>query len=104
MFDYVPIKHKQMSFVSNGAKFKLYTVLNGLIFSTPTQPRISFERALFVYVYLNLQCLYLIGSVTQHIATCSASVKQGIKFLKFMPLISGKSANHTHTRQVMRLL
>jgi hypothetical protein len=27
--------------VSNGGKFKLYTVLNGLIFPTPTQPRIS---------------------------------------------------------------
>jgi hypothetical protein len=27
MFNYVPIKHKQMSFVSNGGKFKLYTVL-----------------------------------------------------------------------------
>jgi hypothetical protein len=26
--NYVPIKHKQMSFVSNGGKFKLYTVLN----------------------------------------------------------------------------
>jgi hypothetical protein len=33
-----------MSFVSNGGKFKLCTVLNGLIFPTPTQPRISFER------------------------------------------------------------
>jgi hypothetical protein len=32
--------------VSNGGKFKLYTVLNGLIFPTPTQPRISFERAI----------------------------------------------------------
>jgi hypothetical protein len=40
---YVAIKHKQMSFVSNGGKFKLYTVLDGLIFPTPTQPRISFE-------------------------------------------------------------
>jgi hypothetical protein len=30
-----------MSFASNGGKFKLYTVLNGLIFPTPTQPRIS---------------------------------------------------------------
>jgi hypothetical protein len=39
----VPIKQKQMSFVSNGGKFKFYTVLNGLIFPTPTQPRISFE-------------------------------------------------------------
>jgi hypothetical protein len=44
MFNYVPIKHKQTSFVSNGGKFKLYTVLNSLIFPTPTQPRISFER------------------------------------------------------------
>jgi hypothetical protein len=47
MFNYVPIKHNQMSFVSNGGKFKLYTVLNGLIFPTPTQPRILFERAIF---------------------------------------------------------
>jgi hypothetical protein len=47
IFNYVPIKQKQnMSFVSNGGKFKFYTVLNGLIFPTPTQPRISFERAL----------------------------------------------------------
>jgi hypothetical protein len=46
MFNYVPIKHKQMSFASNGGKFKLYTVLNGLFFPTPTQPRISFERAI----------------------------------------------------------
>jgi hypothetical protein len=36
-----------MSFVSNRGKFKLYTVLNGLIFPTPTQPRTSFERAIF---------------------------------------------------------
>jgi hypothetical protein len=46
MFNYVPIKHKQMSFVSNAGKFKLYAVLNGLIFSTLTQPRISFEQAI----------------------------------------------------------
>jgi hypothetical protein len=44
--NYVPIKHKQISFVSNGGKFKLYTVLNGLLFLTPTQPRISFERTI----------------------------------------------------------
>jgi hypothetical protein len=44
MFNYVPIKDKQISFVSNGGKFKLHTVLNVLIF--PTQPRISFERAI----------------------------------------------------------
>jgi hypothetical protein len=46
LFNYARIKHKQMSFVSNGGKFKLYTVLNGLIFPTPTQPRILFERAI----------------------------------------------------------
>jgi hypothetical protein len=46
MFNYVPIKHTQMSFVSNCGKFKLYTVLNGLLFPTPAQPRISFERAI----------------------------------------------------------
>jgi hypothetical protein len=34
-----------MSFVSYGGKFKHYTVKNGLIFPTPSQPRISFERA-----------------------------------------------------------
>jgi hypothetical protein len=32
--------------VSNGGKFKLYTVQNSLIFPTPTQLRISFERAI----------------------------------------------------------
>jgi hypothetical protein len=37
-----------MSFVSNSGKFKLYTVLNGLIFPPPSQPRISFERAIFI--------------------------------------------------------
>jgi hypothetical protein len=41
MFNHVPIKHKQMSFLSNGGKFKLYTVLNGLPF--------SFERILFFW-------------------------------------------------------
>jgi hypothetical protein len=44
MFNYDPIKDKQMSFVSNGGKFKLYTVLSGLIFPTPTQLRISFQK------------------------------------------------------------
>jgi hypothetical protein len=41
---HVPIKHQQMSFVSNGGKFKLYTVPKGLHFSMPTQPRFSFEH------------------------------------------------------------
>jgi hypothetical protein len=50
MFNYVLIKHKQMSFVSNGGKFKLYTVLNGLIFPTPTHPTILFERAILFYL------------------------------------------------------
>jgi hypothetical protein len=57
MFNYVPIKHKQMSFVSNGGKFKLYTVLNGLLFPTPTQPRISFERAILSIVLPGYQKL-----------------------------------------------
>jgi hypothetical protein len=62
-FNYVPIKHKQMSFVSNGGKFKLYTVLNGLIFPTPIQPRISFERPILLMcknytVYIKLWFLY----------------------------------------------
>jgi hypothetical protein len=48
--NYVSIKHKQMSFVSNGGKFKLYIVPNGLLFSTPTQPRFSFERMIVVEV------------------------------------------------------
>jgi hypothetical protein len=42
-----------MSFVSNGGKFKLYTVLNGLIFPTPTQPRISFEHAIYLEIMFN---------------------------------------------------
>jgi hypothetical protein len=33
--------------VSNGGKFKLDTVLSGLIVPTPTQSRILFERAIF---------------------------------------------------------
>jgi hypothetical protein len=44
MFNYVLIKHKQMSFVSNGGKFKLYTVLNGLIFY-----RLNFHYGCFNY-------------------------------------------------------
>jgi hypothetical protein len=46
-----------MSFVSNGGKFKLYTVLNGLLFPTPTQPRISFERAILSIVLPGYQKL-----------------------------------------------
>jgi hypothetical protein len=46
--NHVPIKHKKMSFMSNGGKFKLYTVPNGLLFSMPTQPRFSFERMIYL--------------------------------------------------------
>jgi hypothetical protein len=47
-----------MSFVSNGGKFKLYTVLNGLLAPTPAQPRISFERGIVIcsYFYLHKKC------------------------------------------------
>jgi hypothetical protein len=54
-----------MSFLSNGGKFKLYTVLNALIFPTPTQPTISFERqiqititAFLIYIY-KTECLFV---------------------------------------------
>jgi hypothetical protein len=46
-----------MSFLSNGGKFKLYTVLNALIFPTPTQSRISFERA--IYYVLSINYIYI---------------------------------------------
>jgi hypothetical protein len=49
MFNYV--KYKQMSFVSNCGKFKLYTVPNGLLFSTPPQPRFSFERMILLFPF-----------------------------------------------------
>jgi hypothetical protein len=52
--NYVPIK--QMSFVSNGGKFKLYTVPNGLIFSTPTQLKFSFERMIALINNIPLYC------------------------------------------------
>jgi hypothetical protein len=42
MFNHEPIEYKQMSFVSNGGKFKLYTV------QMPTQPRLSFERMIVI--------------------------------------------------------
>jgi hypothetical protein len=47
-----------MSFVTNGGKFKLYAVLNGLIFPTPTQPRISQNkyRNYFFVVKENKNC------------------------------------------------
>jgi hypothetical protein len=44
MFNYVPIK----------GKFKLYTVLNGLIFPIFTQPKISFERAILLIAQGNV--------------------------------------------------
>jgi hypothetical protein len=46
-----------MSFVSDGGKFKLYTVLNDLIFPTPTQPRILFERTIGAYNVIVTVCL-----------------------------------------------
>jgi hypothetical protein len=39
--------------VSNGGKFKLYTVLNGLIFPTPTQPRISIRDIIEHFIVLS---------------------------------------------------
>jgi cobyrinic acid a,c-diamide synthase len=50
-----------MSLVSNGGKFRLYTGLNGLIFPTPTETRISFEhtiqvQTIFVILYDEAFC------------------------------------------------
>jgi hypothetical protein len=60
-FNYVPIKYKQMSFMSNGGKFKLYTVSNDLLSSTPTQPRFSFERSISSqYLYCTISRLLLL--------------------------------------------
>jgi hypothetical protein len=59
--NYVPIKYKQMSFMSNGEKFKLYTVSNDLLSSTPTQPRFSFERSISSqYLYCTISRLLLL--------------------------------------------
>jgi hypothetical protein len=52
MFNHVPIKHKQKSFMSKGGKFKLYPVPNGLLFSTPTQRRFLFERMIHIEIKL----------------------------------------------------
>jgi hypothetical protein len=49
IFNHVPIKHKQMA---NGGKFILDNVPNGLLFSTPTQPRFSFERMIYFAVVI----------------------------------------------------
>jgi hypothetical protein len=49
IFNDVPIKHKHMSFVSNGGKFRLYIVPNGLFFSKPTQPKFSLEHDTILY-------------------------------------------------------
>jgi hypothetical protein len=42
------VNNKQMMFVSNSGKFKHYTVPNDLLFSTPAQPRFSFEGMIFI--------------------------------------------------------
>jgi hypothetical protein len=57
-----------MSFVSNGGKFKLYTVPNALCFSRSTQPRFSFERMIDedhkdieIEFIFNLDLIYFLG-------------------------------------------
>jgi hypothetical protein len=65
-----------MSFLSNGGKFKLYTVLNALIFPTAAQPRISFERAIqqatlfgekcgncLLYLLVEFSCFFWLDSL-----------------------------------------
>jgi hypothetical protein len=65
---HVPIKHKQMSFVSNGGKFKLYTVPNGLLFSTPCYLFLpNYIFSLLVHK-LSINCLLLnmMGKLYHH--------------------------------------
>jgi hypothetical protein len=63
-----------MSFVSNGGKFKLYTVLNGLIFPTPTKPRISFELPILKTAlpeHFHKEIIKLAKSIILYIYVCS---------------------------------
>jgi hypothetical protein len=50
--------------VSNGEKFKLYIVPNGLLFSTPPQSRFSFERM----IYVCIPVLVLVVSVNDFVS------------------------------------
>jgi hypothetical protein len=59
MFNHVPIRHKQTLLVSNGGKFKLYIVPNGLLFSTLIRLRFSFERTILQMKYYGNQIRYL---------------------------------------------
>jgi hypothetical protein len=79
MFNHVPIKHKQMSFVSNGGKFKLYTVPNGLLFPKPTQPRFSFERMLSV-----LADLTFFGPFKKNLQFVSTLQNKKLKYSYFL--------------------
>jgi hypothetical protein len=53
-----------MSFVSNGGKFKLYTVPDGLFFSTPTQPRFPFELMIEVAKKVLRMCFVIVDLIT----------------------------------------
>jgi hypothetical protein len=79
MFNYVRIKHKQMSFVSNGGKFKLYTVLNGLIFPTPTQPRISFERPIEESEFIKLNFKFEISNFCANVKVKMTSRRTAVR-------------------------
>jgi hypothetical protein len=57
-----------MSFVSNGGKFKLYTVLNDLLFPTPTQPRIAFERAKYLQYLIDNE--FVVKWIIDFLFTC----------------------------------
>jgi hypothetical protein len=61
-----------MSFVSNGGKLKLYTLLNGFLFSTPTQPRFSFERMIH---YIECSFKFILKVLESRLRTYHSSVK-----------------------------
>jgi hypothetical protein len=81
MFNHVAIKRKQMSFVSSGGKFKLYTVPNGLLFSTPTQSWFSFERVIQVKPHFYSSQPFLVIYFFKHIPSTTGKWVQKNVFL-----------------------
>jgi hypothetical protein len=77
MFKRVPIKHKQISFGSNGGKFKLYAAPNCLLISTPTHPRfydITFSTVILIVLFLLSLCYFCIYFFLMNICDLTACV------------------------------
>jgi hypothetical protein len=74
-----------MLFVSNGGKFKLYTVPNGLLFSTPPEPRFSFERMILIIVVISLK--KVLDSRRRENASCSGVFTVILELKKMILLV-----------------